>query len=152
QLADVEVRLNARLDETGFGMRLQQVTAHASPADVAIRTLQGALQIQGGVVQIDDLHIQTDQTTIIVNGALPGGAQATRLTLQMQPLDLTEAGHLVNNPTLRGQVQLALQAEGPREALQVHSEINTAGGRMAVEGLINMAATPLSYRTRLNIT
>src|SRR5262249_19582168 len=91
QLEGLELRLTAPLDVAGVGLRVQQVTAHTSPADVDIRTLQGAVQIRGGVVQIDDLRLQTGQTSIMVNGALPGGAEATRLTLQMQPLDLTEA-------------------------------------------------------------
>jgi len=144
-LEDIQARLSAQIDQEGLRAQVQQCTAHASPAAVQIRTLQGALQKLKGMVQIDHLRVQTEQTTIMANGVLPNGTQETRVTLQMQPLDLTEIGRLMHNTALQGQVDLDLQAEGPPEALQVRSQLSAATGRVTLQSQINMAATPLRY-------
>src|SRR5262249_17793255 len=151
-LEGIQVRLSAQMDQEGLRAQVQQCTAHASPAAVQIRTLQGALQKLKGTVQIDHLRVQTEQTTIMANGVLPNGTQETHVTLQMQPLDLTEIGRLVHNTTLQGQVALDLQAGGPPEALQVRSQLSAATGRVTLQSQINMAATPLRYDGTVEIT
>src|SRR5262249_11363329 len=103
-LADIQVRLSAQIDQEGLRAQVQQCTAHASPAEVKILTLQGALQKLKGTMQIDHLRLQTEQTTVLANGVLPGGTQESSVTLQIQPLDLAEIGRLVDNTKLQGQV------------------------------------------------
>src|SRR5256712_2532438 len=151
-LEGIQARLSAQMDQEGLRAQVQQCTAQASPAAVQIRTLQGALQKLKGMVQIDHLRVQTEQTTIMTNGVLPNGTQETRVTLQMQPLDLTEIGRLMHNTALQGQVDLDLQAEGPPEALQVRSQLSAATGRVTLQSQINIAATPLRYDGTLEIT
>jgi translocation and assembly module TamB len=151
-LEDLEAHLSAQLGESGFAMQMQQATAHATPADVAIRALQGVLQTHDGVVQVDDLRLQTAQSTVTASGTLPDASQEAHLTLHMQPLDLAEVGRLQDNPALHGQVRLALQADGPLEALQVQSELSALAGRMTVQGQINSIATPPRYRGTLDVT
>src|SRR5262249_5057129 len=144
-------RLSAQIDQEGLRAQVQQCTAHASPAEVKILTLQGALQKLKGTMQIDHLRLQTEQTTVLANGVLPGGTQESSVTLQIQPLDLAEIGRLVDNTKLQGQVTVDLQAEGPPEAVQVRSQLSAATARVALQSQINMAARPLRYDGTLEI-
>lgn len=150
-LADIQVRLGAQLDEAGLRVQVQQCTAHASPAEVKILTLQGALQKLKGVVQIDHLRLQTEQTTIMAHGVLPGGTQESPATLQMQPLDLAEIGRLVDDTTLQGQVTLDLQAVGPAEAVQMRGQLSAGAGSATLQSQINTAVAPLRYDGTLEI-
>ena len=81
KLKDLQARLSVHLNEEKQRFQVQQLTAHGSPADLEVRARQGTLQKLGYVVQLDDVRLQTNQTTLVANGVLPGGTEATNLNL-----------------------------------------------------------------------
>jgi hypothetical protein len=151
KLESIQAHLSAQRDEQKLRLQVHQLTTHASPAGLQIRALQGALQTLGGVVQIEDVRLQTDQTTFAVNGILPGGAQEASLILHAQSQDLTEIGDLVQNDNLQGQADLVLKAEGPPEAVEIDGQLSSAVGHIALQGHLNTAATPPHYSGTLDV-
>jgi autotransporter translocation and assembly factor TamB len=151
-LQGLQARLRAQVDQEGLRAQMQQLTVRASPADVQVHTLQGAVQMLGSVVHIEAWRLQTDQTTVTANGVLPGRDQEVHFEFQMQPLDVTESGRLVQNDALQGQLYLALQVEGPPAAVQVRSQLRVAEGSIDLHSRFNMLATPLRYSGTLDIT
>ena len=91
-------------------------------------------------MQLDDVRLQTDQTRLVANGVLPGGAQHASLTLHAQSQDLTEIGRLTQNDVLQGPADLVLKAEGPPEAVEIHSQLSSTSGQIAIQGHLNAAA------------
>ena len=130
---------------------MHQLTAHASPANLEIRALQGALQKLGNVMQLDDVRLQTGQATLVANGVFPGGAQDASLSLHAQSQDLTEIGRLVQNDVLQGPADLVLKAEGPPEAVELHGQLSSTSGHIAIQGHLNAAATPPQYNGTLDV-
>ncbi|HSX80550.1 MAG TPA: AsmA-like C-terminal region-containing protein, partial [Candidatus Saccharimonadia bacterium] len=151
KLERLQVHLSAQQDKEKLRLRVQQLTAHASPANLEIHALQGALQKLGKVMQLDDVRLQTDQATLVANGVLPGGAQDASLTLHAQSQDLTEIGRLVQNDVLQGPADLVLKAEGPPEAVEIHGQLSSTSGHIAIQGHLNAAATPPQYRGILDV-
>ncbi len=152
KLERLQVRLSAQQDKEKLRLQIQQVTAHASPANLELHTLQGALQKLGNVMQLDDVRLQTDQATLVANGVLPGGTQDASLTLHAQSQDLAEIGRLVQNDVLQGPADLVLQAEGPPEAVELHGQLSSTSGHIALQGHLNAAATPPQYSGTLDVT
>jgi autotransporter translocation and assembly factor TamB len=148
----LQMRLSAQLNRQGLRAQLQQLVAHTAPADVDLKTLQGTFQALSGVTQIDDLRLQMGHTVLTAAGILPGSPQPASFGLQVQPLDLTEIGRLVGNDALQDQLHVTLTAEGPPEALVVHSQLNAARGKVELQGEVNTVATPQRYRGALDIT
>ena len=152
KLERLQAHLSAQQDKEKLRFQVQQLTAHTSPANLEIRALQGALQKLGNVMQLDDVRLQTDQTTLVANGVLPGGAQDASLTLHAQSQDLTEIGRLLQNDVLQGPADLVLKAEGPPEAVEIHSQLSSTSGHIAIQGHLNAAATPPQYSGTLDVT
>ena len=152
KLEDLQARLSVHLDEEKQRLQVQQLTAHASPADLEVRALQGTLQKLGHVVQLDDVRLQTDQTTLVANGVLPGGTQEASFTAHAQSQDLKEIGRLLQNDVLQGPADFVLKAEGPPEAIEIHGQLHSTSGRIAVQGHLNTAATLPQYSGTLDAT
>ena len=148
----LQAHLSAQQDKEKLRLQIQQVTAHVSPTNLELHTLQGALQKLGNVMQLDDVRLQTDQATLVANGVLPGGAQDANLTLHAQSQDLTEIGRLMQNDVLQGPADLVLQAEGPPEAVELHGQLSSTSGHIALQGHLNAAATPPQYSGTLDVT
>jgi len=151
KLERLQVHLSAQQDKEQLRLQVQQLTAHASPANLELHALQGAVQKLGSVIQLEDIRLQTDQATLVANGVLPGGAQDASLTLHAQSQDLTEIGRLVQNDVLQGPADLALKAEGPPEAVELHGQLSSTSGQLALQGHLNTAATPLQYSGTLDV-
>ena len=147
----LQAHLSVQQDKEKLRLQVQQLTAHTSPANLEIHALQGALQKLGNVMQLDDVRLQTDQATLVANGVLPGGAQDASLTLHAQSQDVTEIGRLVQNDVLQGPADLVLQAAGPPEAVEIHSQLSSASGHIALQGHLNTAATPPQYSGTLDV-
>src|SRR5262249_6851793 len=122
KLEQIQVAVSAQQDAQGLRLQVHEWTLQASPTGLQLRTLQGAVQMLGSRVQIEDMRVQTDQTTLTANGALPGGAQEASLLLHAQSQDLTEFGRLIQNDTLQGQADLVVKAQGPPEAVEISSQ------------------------------
>jgi autotransporter translocation and assembly factor TamB len=151
RLEALQMRLQGFVDRSGLRIKLQRLTVRATPADVEIRTLHGALQGLPGDLRIDDLRLETAQSLITVDGVLPGGKRSASLELHMQPFNLAEVGRLLQDDTLQGPLRLALKAAGPPEALGVLAELRAAGGQVDLQGHVNTLATPPRYQGTLDI-
>ncbi|HEY7506686.1 MAG TPA: hypothetical protein VH621_03710, partial [Nitrososphaera sp.] len=97
----LQARLSAQQEQEKLRLQVQQLTAHTSPANLEIRAMHGAWQKLGNVMQLDDVRLQTNQTMLVANGVLPGGALDASLTLHAQAQDLTEIGRLIQNDVLQ---------------------------------------------------
>jgi autotransporter translocation and assembly factor TamB len=148
----LQAHLSAQQDKEKLRLQVQQLTAHTSPANLEIHTLQGAWQNLGNVMQLDDVRVQTDQSMLVANGVLPGGAQDASLTLHAQSQDLTEIGRLMQNDVLQGPADVVLKAEGPPEAVEIHSQLSSTSGHIAMQGHLNAAARPPQYSGTLDVT
>jgi autotransporter translocation and assembly factor TamB len=155
QVTGLQVRLQAQLDQQGVQVRWQHMRAHTAPAGVDIHTLQGAFHAAAGMMRVDGLRLEVGQTVLTANGVLPHRQQPADFSLHMDPLDVAEIGRLIQQESLRGGVRLALQVEGPPEALVTSLDLSPTGedaqGSLALRGEVNMSATPLRYRARLDI-
>src|SRR5262245_51316318 len=151
KLERLQAHLSVQQDQEKLRLQVQQLTAHASPANLEIHTLQGALQKFGHVMQLDDVRLQTDQATLVANGVLPGGVQNASLTLHAQSQDVTEIGRLLQNDVLQGPADLVLQAEGPPEAGDIQGQLDSTAERIAVQAHLNTAATPPQYSGTLDV-
>jgi len=151
KLEHLQAHLSVQQDKEKLRLQVQQLTAHASPANLEIHTLQGALQKLGNVMQLDNVRLQTDQAMLVANGVLPGGAQEASLTLHAQSQDVTEIGRLVQNDVLQGPADLVLKAEGPPEAVEIQGQLSSTSGHIAIQAHLNTAATPPEYSGTLDV-
>jgi translocation and assembly module TamB len=151
RLERLQAHLSIQQDKEKLRLQVQQLTAHASPADLEIHALQGALQKLGNVMQLDDVRLQTDQALLVANGVLPGGAQDASLTLHAQSQDVIEIGRLVQNDVLQGPADLVLKAEGPPEAVELQGQLSSTSGHIAIQAHLNAAATPPQYSGTLDV-
>lgn len=150
-LEGLQVHLQGQIDHQGLRGMVHQFTVQAKPAAVDIRTLRGGFQALAAGVQLDNVRLQTANTLVTANGALPGRRQVASLDIQIQPLDVTEVGRLLGNDTLHGLLRLALHAEGPADALAVQSQIHLGDGQIRLQGQVNTVATPLRYTASLAV-
>jgi hypothetical protein len=148
----LEVRLSGEVDAQGLRAQLRQVTANMTPADLSLEQVQGGFEILAGKAQIDGLRFQMGDTLLTAAGVVPWSPQPTSFELHLQPLDMAEIGRLLQNNALRGQVRLAVKAEGPPEALAVSADLGTGGGRVELHGEVNRVSAPLRYQATLDIT
>lgn len=151
RLDNLQLRLAGRMDQQGIQVTLQQLHAHALPADVELQTLQATLQLLSDKLQITDLRLQTQHTSITANGVLPYGPHRADFTLHVQPFDVTEIGHLLRNDALHGQIRSTLTVQGPPEAVQLRGQVDTDAGSIAIDGEVNMVSLPLRYRGALAV-
>ena len=98
------------------------------------------------------MRLQTDQTILVANGVLPGGTQESSFTAHAQSQDLKEIGRLLQNDVLQGPADFVLKAEGPPEAIEIHGQLHSTSGRIAVQGHLNTAATLPQYSGTLEAT
>lgn len=138
KLERLQVHLSIQQDKEKLRLRVLQLTTHASPANLEIHALQGALQKLGHVMQLDNVRLQTDQAAFDANGVLPGGVQDASLTLHAQSHDLTEIGRLLQNDVLQGPADLMLKAEGPPETVEIHGQLNATSGHIELSRVVSM--------------
>ncbi len=148
----LQVQARGAVTPEGADIELQQVQARTQPAQVVLRTLSGAVQQRGQTLRIEDLRLETDNTLVTVTGTLPGGPERASLEARLKPLDVAEIGRILADDNLRGHLQMTLTAEGPPEALRLHSQLNMPGGALAFNGRFDIQNTPLRYQGKLDIT
>src|SRR5262245_5042101 len=151
KLERLQAHLSIQQDKEKLRLQVQQLTAHASPANLEIRALQGALQKLGNVMQLDDVRLQTDQALLVANGVLPGGAQDASLTLHAQSQDVIEIGHLVQNDVLQGPPDLGLTAEGLRRTDELQGQFSSTSVHIVIQAHLTAAATPPQYSGTLDV-
>jgi autotransporter translocation and assembly factor TamB len=155
QVTGLQVQLQAQLDAQGVQARLHQLIAETSPAQVSIHGLQGAFQSVAGAIRVDGLRLDVGHTVLTADGALPHAQQAANFSLQLDPMDITELGRLLQRDALQGQVRLDVNVQGPPEALVANMALNPIGeeakGAITVHGEADMLAVPPQYKAELDI-
>src|SRR4029453_9401614 len=58
---------------------------------------------------------------------------------------------MLQNDVLQGPADLMLKAEGPPEAVEIHGQLNATSGHIAIQGRLNVAATPPQYSGTLDV-
>jgi AsmA-like C-terminal region len=156
QVQGLQMRLQAQLDQQGMQARVQELTAHTTPAQVDLHTLQGAVQAVNGVMRVDGLRLEMGRTVLTADGVLPNKQQPANFALQIDPLDVAEIGRLLQNDALHGGLRLGMKVEGPPEALVASAQLSPTGAgdvrTIALQGEANMLAAPLRYRAQVDIT
>jgi autotransporter translocation and assembly factor TamB len=155
QVTGLQLRVEAQLDRQGLQARLQQLTAHTTPAQVDIHALQGAFQRVAGVMRVDGLRLEMGHTVLTADGVLPSAQQPASFSLHIDPLDVAEIGRLLQQEILHGQLRLGVNVKGPSEALVASVDLNPMGedvkGKVAVRGEVDMLARPLRYQAQADI-
>jgi len=149
---DLSLHARGTLSKKRSDIELQQLTVKTLPAEVNLNTLQVTLEQIGSDIQIKDFRLDTDHSHIAIHGALPGGTQPANLTVKIEPFEMADVGRLLADDTLTGLLQAQITAAGPPEALTLSGHIGAEGGEVALNGRLNMAATPLAYQGTLDIT
>ena len=147
----LQMRLSGHLTPQSAEIHIQELQARTQPAEVNLRTLRGIVQQRDGHIRIGNLQVNTDTTRILLTGTLPSKSQSASLTVNIDPLDITEIGRLLNDETLNGQVHMHLTAEGPPEDLQVASQLRAAGGTLTFSGQFDIASLQPRYQGTLDI-
>jgi autotransporter translocation and assembly factor TamB len=151
-LTGLQAHLQGQVDGRAFRFQVQQLSVHATPAEVGLQTAQGTLEGDATTVRLTDLRLQTAQTLVTADGTLPGGSQPASLALQLQPFDMAELGRLLQREDMAGPVHLTLTAQGPPEALAVRGQFSADDSRLDLHGQLNTRATPWRYRSSLELT
>lgn len=151
RLEHLEIAVQGQVDRQGLHVSLQQLTARALPADVALQALEGAFYWSLHGMELRDVRLQTAQTLVTVHGPLPGSTQAANAVLALQPVDLPEIGRLLGNPRLQGVIQANLQIQGTPEALQLQGEVRTPSGILTLQGEADTRAQPLRYQASVSL-
>jgi autotransporter translocation and assembly factor TamB len=152
RVQDLHLRLQGNLSKERYQIELQQLTAQTQPANVTLQTLRGGVRINGSDIYINDFRLDTDDSHIAINGALPGGTQPANLTVKIDPFDMSDVGRLLADDTLTGLLEAQITAEGPPEALNFSGHISAEGGDVALNGNLNLAAATPAYQAALDIT
>lgn len=151
EISAVQMTLAGRADRTGIHLTAQEATAQANPAQVHLTGLRGAIHLAGSHLRIENLEVHTDHTRAAVDAVLPGGPHPVRLSVQLDPIDLTEVGRLLADDTLRGKARLHIQAQGALSDLRVDAHLRSAAGQVTFQGHVDMTRRPRRYRGTLQV-
>lgn len=150
-VSDVQMTLAGRADDTGLHLTIQELSAQTHPAQVNLTELRGALRMAGSQLRIEQLQFRTQNTQADFNALLSGGTHPVQFTARLRPLDVGEIGRLLAKDTLRGELQLDLQAQGPLSDIGFQAELRADAGHMGLQGRLNTAEHPARYRGAITV-
>ena len=150
-ISDVQITLAGRADDTGLHLTIQEFTAQTRPAQVNLTELRGALHVTGSQLRIEQLQFRTQNTQADFNALLPGGTNPVQFTARLRPLDVGEIGRLLAQDTLRGELQLDLQAQGPLSDIGFQADLRADAGHVGLQGRLNTAENPARYRGAITV-
>ena len=151
-ISGLQMTLAGHADSTGIHVTLQQVAAQTHPAQVNLTGLRGTFHAAGEQLRIEHLQLRTDTTRADFNLTLPGsGADPVRFSAKLHPLDATEIGRLLADDTLRGELQLDVQAQGTLADLRLDADLRAEAGRVTYQGRVNAADRPRRYQGTLKV-
>ena len=150
-LSDVQVALAARADDTGLHLTIQEAAAQTHPARVKVARLQGTVRWTMSQLHIEQLQLHTGNTRAGFNMLLPHDADAARITLRLNPLDVQEVGSLIARDDLRGELFVDLRAQGSLDDIGFHADLSADAGRVKLEGRLNTAEHPARYGGRVSV-
>ena len=151
-ISGLQMTLAGHADSTGIHVTLQQVAAQTHPAQVNLTGLRGAFHAAGEQLRIEHLQLRTDTTRADFSLMLPGsGSDPVRFNAKLHPLDAAEIGRLLADDTLRGELQLDVQAEGTLADLRLDADLRADAGRVTYQGHVNAADRPRRYQGTLEV-
>ena len=150
-ISDVQITLAGRADDTGLHLTIQELSAQTRPAQVNLTELRGALHVTGSQLRIEQLQFRTQNTQADFNALLPGGPHPVQFTARLRPLDVGEIGRLLAQDTLRGELQLDLQAQGPLSDIGFQADLRADAGHVGLQGRLNTAENPARYRGAITV-
>ena len=150
-VSDVQVTLAGRSDDTGLHLTIQEFTAQTRPAEVNLAELRGAFHVTGSQLQIEQLQFRTQNTQADFNALLSGGSHPVQFTARLCPLDVGEIGRLLAKDTLRGELQLDLQARGPLSEIGFQADLRADAGHVGLQGRLDSAENPVRYRGAISV-
>jgi len=150
-VSDVQMTLAGRADDTGLHLAIQELSAQTHPAQVNLTELRGALRMTGSQLRIEQLQFRTQNTQADFNALLSGGTHPVQFTARLRPLDVAEIGRLLAKDTLRGELQLDLQAQGPLSDIGFQADLRADAGHVGLQGRLNTAEHPARYRGAITV-
>ena len=150
-VSDVQMTLAGRADDTGLHLTIQELSAQTRPAQVNLTELRGALRMTGSQLRIEQLQFRTQNTQADFNALLSGGTHPVQVTARLRPLDVGEIGRLLAKDTLRGELQLDLQAQGPLSDIGFQADLRADAGHVGLQGRLNTAENPARYRGAITV-
>ena len=150
-VSDVQMTLAGRADDSGLHLTIQELSAQTHPAQVNLTELRGALHVMGSQLRIEQLQFRTQNTQADFNALLSGGPHPVQFTARLRPLDVGEIGRLLAKDTLRGELQLDLQAQGPLSDIGFQADLRADAGHVGLQGRLNSAENPARYRGAITV-
>ena len=148
---DVQANVSGEVRHKYVHIEVQSLTTLSTPANVAIRTLQGAMTISGHDIRFQKASLRTDTTQIDLDGQLPGGTDLTNLSARLQPLNVAEIGRLTGRPELHGQLNAQLRMVGPPEDISIAGALRPATGSITLRGQLRTDGPLPSYTVQLDV-
>ena len=150
-VSDVQMTLAGRADDTGLQLTIQEFSAQTHPAQVNLTELRGAFRLTGSQLRIEQLQFRTENTQADFNALLSRGPHPVQITARLRPLDVDEIGRLLAKDTLRGELQLDLQARGPLGDIGFQADLRADAGHVGLQGRLNTAENPARYRGAITV-
>lgn len=150
-VSDVQMTLAGRADDSGLHLTIQELSAQTHPAQVNLTELRGALRMTGSQLRIEQLQFRTANTQADFDALLSGGPHPVQITAKLRPLDVGEIGRLLAKDTLRGELQLDLQAQGPLSDIGFQADLRADAGHVGLQGRLNTAENPARYRGAITV-
>ncbi|MCP4408739.1 MAG: hypothetical protein GY807_13440 [Gammaproteobacteria bacterium] len=149
---DIDLRLRAELGPSGLRFELQQLTAHAEPADISLKAFHGGLSIDAENMRFHDLLLQTQASQLTLDGRLPAEGQVADLRLGMRPLDTAEIGRAMNDKTIHGPLYANFDVVGPPQGVNIRGQLEAGDGRLDLQAHLDTLSVPQRYHAALDIT
>ena len=150
-ISGLEATLEGYADNTGIHLTVHEIAAQTHPAQVMLTGLRSTLHVTAEQIRIDHLQLQTENTQADFSLVLPASPAPVQLNAKLHPLDAAEIGRLLADDTLRGQLHLDLQAQGPLADLRLETDLRAEAGLVTFQGQLNIEASPQRYRGMLKM-
>ena len=150
-ISGLRATLEGYADNTGVHLTVHEIAAQTHPAQVMLTGLRGTLHVTAEQIRIDHVQLHTENTQADFSLVLPASPDPVQLSARLRPLDAAEIGRLLADDTLRGQLHLDLQAQGPLADLRLDADLRAEAGLVTVQGQINLDESPQRYRGTLRV-
>ncbi len=147
---NVQAKVSGEVGHQYVHIAVQSLTAQSTPANVAIRTLRGALTLSGREMHFQHVSLTTDTTRVELDGRLPGSTHLTNFTAHLQPLDVAEIGRLTGRPALHGQLDARLRMVGLPDDISIEGTVQPATGTITLRGQLQTDSPVPRYTVALD--
>lgn len=148
---NVQAKVSGEVRHKYVYIDVQSLTTQSTPANVAIRTLRGAMTISGREMHFQKASLTTDTTRIELDGRWPGSTNLTNFTTRLQPLDVAEIGRLTGHPELHGQLDAQLRMVGLPNDISIEGAMQPTTGNITLRGQLQTDSPVPSYTVQLDV-